>query len=145
MKNICLFLFLVFILAACVKNGPFKVPPFTSFEFTGNVQSSGLPMPVQGVLTQRNGSLKFVVAARQGVVLGYGTINPSKGTTDIAFSQSSGIKKLLEITSDALIELLKLVNEGKSSSKHWIIEDNGKRMIYKGPHLELTGRLRDFQ
>lgn len=145
MKNICFSLCLIFILVACVKNGPIKVPPFTSFEFTGNAQSSNLPMPIQGVLTQRNGILKFVVAARQGVVLGYGTINPSDGSADIAFSQSSGIKKLLEITSDALIELMKLVNEGKSSSEHWIIEDNGKKMLYKGPHLELTGHLRDFQ
>lgn len=143
MKHICLSLFMALILAACVKNGPFKVPPFASFEFTGNAYSSDLPMPIQGVLTQRDGSLKFVVAARQGVVLGYGTINPADGSTDIAFSQSSGTRKLLEMAADALIELMKLVNEGKTTSEHWIIMDNGKKMTYKGPHLELNGHLRD--
>lgn len=138
MKNYLLLF--IFFITACTKAVPFSVPQFSSFEFTGNVYSSELPMPIQGALTNKDNVLKFVVAARQGVVLGYGFINPETGKADIIFAQSTGLKKLLKIMGDSLINLMIMLDGSKTSSKYWTIESDDK-MIYKSPHLELSGQL----
>lgn len=133
-------LLLIFAITACTKAVPFTVPQFSSFEFTGNAYSSELPMPIQGALTNKDNALKFVVAARQGVMLGYGSINPRTGRADIIFAQSTGLKKLLQAMGDSLIDLMVMLDGDKTSSKYWIMESGGK-MVYKSPHLELSGQL----
>lgn len=136
MRHIVIYSLACFLLLACVKPSPFSVPDFSTLEFTGIAYSGKLPIPLQGVLIQKEGLLKYVIAARQGVVLGYGSINPATGLNKIEFSQSSGTKKLLEITADALIELMRDLDDPERKDTRWKIEN--KKMIFKSSHLELN-------
>lgn len=130
-------------MASCVKQGAFEVPQFSSFEFTGNAYISEIPIPMHGVLTRQDNSLRFVVALRQGILLGYGMIDTHTGEDSIVFSQSSRSRKLLKMIAGALAELMNLRDKGGTAAYGWIITDNGDKMLYKDQHLELTGKMRD--
>lgn len=131
----------ILLLCSCAVRGPIQVPEFSEFSFTGNAYSGDMPIPIQGALTKRGNELKFALAARQGIVLGYGTIDASTGKIDLAFSQSSGTKRLLKGVGEALMELLPVVQKHEGSSENWTIGDNGV-MRYHSPRLELDGRLK---
>lgn len=104
---------------------------------------SDVPMPLQGALTRRQGELKFVLAARQGVVLGYGTIDPGDGDVDILFSQSHGSKKLLESAGDALVGLIPELGKSHIAANGWTSDPNSHKIFYKNRILELSAYLDD--
>lgn len=131
---------LLFGLVACIGQ-PVHVPDFSTLNFTGSALSAQMSMPLQGVLTNRKGKLKFMVAAAQGVVLGYGTIDPKDSSVGIVFSRSGAVSSLLEKTGEALIELFPMIDGNLASSGGWRNVENLKEMVYTSPHLELTAHL----
>lgn len=133
---------LFFSLSACGVKEPLKVPDFSTVYFTGNAMVSKMPMPIQGAFTKRDSELKFVLTAQQGVLLGYGKINPENGDVDVLFSQS-GTKKLLEKTGESLVDLLPLLIMGKGTINGWTCVEPGGKMSFKNPHLELTAYKED--
>lgn len=129
------------LLCACANRGPVKLPEFSEIHFTGEAKSGNLPVPVQGALTRRGDGLKFVVAARQGVVLGYGSINPDTGAIDIKFAQSFTVKRLVNLVGEALIELLPALADHKAATERWTIDSAGGAMLFKDSHLSLRARM----
>lgn len=127
-------------LVACIGQ-PVHVPDFSTLNFTGSALSAQMSMPLQGVLTNRKGKLKFMVAAAQGVVLGYGTIDPKDCSVGIVFSRSGAVSCLLEKTGEALIELFPMIDGNLASSGGWRNVENLREMVYTSPHLELTAHL----
>lgn len=143
MKICACFAFIIIAgLAACMRPSV-HIPAFSTLNFTGNARSERMTMPLQGVLTNRDGKLKFVVAAVQGVVLGYGTINPEDSTVKIIFSRSGVVRNLLETIGEALLKLFPMIAGNLQSSGGWRNLENLRVMVYSSPHLELTVRLED--
>lgn len=137
----CLAFSLLVLLCACAARRPIDVPEFSEFSFTGNAYSGGMPMPVQGSLTKRGDELKFALAARQGMVLGYGTIDAKSGKAELLFSRSSGARRLLGQVGEALMELMPAIQKHELSTRHWLIGNDGM-MRYHSAHLDLAGRLK---
>lgn len=115
---------------------------FSSIDFSGMATVSDMPLPLQGVLTNKEGELKFVLTAAQGMVLGYGSIIRETGKIKVVFSQSSGSKHLLKEVGDALEDLIHLLANNLDQWRGWTRQDTTDKLVFKRDNLELTAHLK---
>lgn len=114
---------------------------FSSIAFSGTATVTDMPLPLQGVLTNKDGELKFVLTAAQGMVLGYGSIIRETGRIKVVFSQSSGSKHLLKEVGDALEDLIHLLANNLGEWRGWTRQNASDKLIFKRDNLELNAHL----
>ena len=149
MKTFPILLLILVLSTSCVRR---DVPPpvvmdFSSLTFTGIYQLPKTSMPVQGALKHEHGMLKLVLMAQQGILLGYGTLDPVTGKTRILFTRSSSVSTLVRKTGDALADILPLLSLRQNGQApfplvdfpaNWEYQQSRKLFLYHDAEKELS-------
>lgn len=119
-------LLLVIFFTACMRNEQIaskKELNFSVLHFNGNVIVDSTTLPVQGVLTQKDGKIKLAIMAQQGILLGYGWLDISTGEIQTTFFRSPIAKRLIQRTGCALVVLLPVIAQWYTEQEnHSLIE-----------------------
>ncbi|WP_298067761.1 hypothetical protein [uncultured Mailhella sp.] len=121
MKTFWLLLLLLALPLSCSRNAALPADPGFSFlTFAGTALHPDAALPIQGALKWENGTLKIVLMAQQGILLGCGVLDAGTGKVRVLFSRRPFAGSLLKKTGAelaAVLPCLKAIRSGQDASR----------------------------